>query len=71
MINYKVTKWFVIIATALIVLFDIVLAVWGDATISKFLLDVVRNQPAWSVAIGVLFGHLFWPQIRSPKDPRS
>lgn len=38
----------------------------GDATISKILLNAAKKYPivavAFGIAIGVLLGHLFWPQ---------
>lgn len=38
----------------------------NDATISKLLLNAAKKYPivavAFGIAIGVLLGHLFWPQ---------
>lgn len=54
-----------LVATALgLAIYDIV-AVWrggGRATISSVLLASAHSYPIIVLAIGVLLGHLFWPQ---------
>jgi len=71
--KYRIITFIVLaFAGALVVGWDIVLAVKhrdGAETISTLTLNAVRGQP-WAmiilvIAIGVLLGHLLWPQLRS------
>jgi hypothetical protein len=39
------------------------LLMWGsDYTFSTIILDLATRQPIVSLSLGVVLGHLFWPQ---------
>lgn len=60
----RITKVVMIATAALIILWDIYVAVEptpGD-TISEVLLGWAMQHPIIPFAIGVVCGHLFWPQ---------
>lgn len=60
----KFTKWFIGIVFALIVIVDVLLLVIGgvDSTISRVLIGWSVQLMILPFAVGVLCGHLFWPQ---------
>lgn len=53
-----------IAAVALWDLFFVVLVDRSDCTVSHFLSDWVAKWPMFGVTIGIVLGHLFWPQHR-------
>lgn len=58
------TFWIVCAAIVLLIAWDVYVAandVKGD-TISELMLAFARKHPILPFALGVLFGHLFWPQ---------
>jgi NAD kinase len=59
----KLTIAFMIIITAIIIVFDIYVAVVGGDgdTISAVLLTYSKEYPVISFAIGFICGHIFWP----------
>lgn len=58
------TAWILLAVVALLIGWDIFAAVrWGASqTISFDLLTAARQRPIIATAIGVVIGHLFWPQ---------
>jgi hypothetical protein len=57
--------WTIILSTsALLILYDFwVFATYGvDQTISRVTLYKARLHPIIPFALGLLFGHIFWPQ---------
>jgi hypothetical protein len=58
------TTWFLTAAVFVFVVYDIFAAIhWGaGATISRDILQIADTHPILPFAIGVLMGHLFWPQ---------
>ena len=59
----KATKWFMLVATVLIIAYDIVVATnsgKGD-TISEISLKWAWDWPILALSWGVVVGHLFWP----------
>lgn len=58
------TKLFILITLGVIILFDIVaICTWGvDATISRIVLAWAQAFPLLPLGVGILIGHLFWPQ---------
>ena len=60
----NLTAWLLIAVTVLLVGWDIYAAFkWGyDGTISRDILTASKNHPVIAFAIGVIAGHLFWPQ---------
>jgi len=60
----KITQVVVLGAVLAIVLYDIAAySLWGvSATVSRVTLGWASGLPIISLAIGVVIGHLFWPQ---------
>jgi hypothetical protein len=58
------TTWFLTAAVVVFIVYDIFAAIhWGaDGTISRDILQIAYIHPILPFAIGVLMGHLFWPQ---------
>ncbi len=55
----------ILVATALLLIaWDVYayLAAGSEATISRVTLGFARQHPVLPFAVGVLMGHLFWPQ---------
>lgn len=69
MTGRKLSQFFVLGVTALVIIYDIVIyAVGGvDATISRLLLGWATDIPIIVLIPGVLIGHWFWPQPRPKK----
>ena len=66
----KATKTLIPVLVALAIVYDII-AYWCGgvgATISRATLAWARNWPIIPLSVGVLCGHLFWPQ---PKEPEK
>lgn len=59
----KITGWFIIVVTAVIICYDIVIAMFGGpgGTISEVFLRFAWRHPFAPFAWGVLAGHLTWP----------
>ncbi|HLN30498.1 MAG TPA: hypothetical protein VK395_22330 [Gemmataceae bacterium] len=63
--------WLVILSfTVVMIAYDVLAyALWGvDATISRRVLFASQGTPLIAFAVGVLCGHLFWPQRPSSKE---
>lgn len=56
----------IILALVLIVvgLYDLIAVLWfgQPATVSAVVLQIAKRHPILPLAVGVLIGHLFWPQ---------
>lgn len=59
----KITGWFIIVVTAVIICYDIVIAIFGGpgGTISEVFLRFAWQHPFVPFTWGVLAGHLTWP----------
>lgn len=67
----KYTQGFVVCLILLIAVYDVIaLFVWGvDATISRVIgITASFDAPTIPFGIGVVMGHLFWPQWRQKDD---
>lgn len=69
--NKKITIVALLACVALLVVWDIHVAVseadkapGEGATISEVTLGFAKRHPVLPFAVGVICGHLFWPQIR-------
>jgi uncharacterized membrane protein YuzA (DUF378 family) len=62
----RITRWLLVGVTAALIVWDIVAVVFGggSATISDVVLDTAKVYPILPFALGVVCGHLFWPQER-------
>jgi hypothetical protein len=60
----RFTSWSIVAATAALIGWDIVVATNNETgdTISEVLLDASRKRPIIAAALGIVIGHLFWPQ---------
>jgi uncharacterized membrane protein YedE/YeeE len=57
--------WFFVTAFALVGAVDIYLVLCGRSpTVSRTILDLASDYPIIPFAVGVLAGHLLWPQWR-------
>lgn len=67
------TAVFVLTITVASILFDAVMYWRGgwEATISYLALSKSRRYPIIPFALGVLVGHLFWPQPEPPENARD
>lgn len=64
------TKAFMVIGVLLIAVYDMIaLFTWGvDATISRVVgVNASFDAPTIPFGVGVVMGHLFWPQPRKKK----
>jgi hypothetical protein len=64
------TQTILLVVAALLGIYDVwVIAASGyDASVSVIIVDWSRQLPILPFAIGVLAGHLFWPQIDKEKS---
>jgi hypothetical protein len=67
----SLSRWVIIVATATLLGYDVVIAVvaGAQATLSRIILTAAAANPAIAFAAGFLCGHLFWPQ--PPPNPES
>jgi len=58
----NITKWFTIISTAIILIYDFIIWCMADtpATISAYIWELSDKSPVMPFAWGFLMGHLFW-----------
>jgi hypothetical protein len=65
-----ITKAVVLTSLAILIVYDIAIyAAYGaGATISRVTLSWSQDIPIILVGVGVLIGHLFWPQPRPKKE---
>lgn len=58
------SAWFLVCLTFAVICFDLLVGFrWGaDSTISRQMLVVAKQYPILAVGVGVLMGHVFWPQ---------
>lgn len=63
MLEYRTTCGFIVVAVILIVVFDIIaLMLWGEnGSLSRVMLAIARQWPIAPFALGVIVGHIFWP----------
>ena len=70
MTTKRITALLLILCCSLLVIWDVFVA-WnplpGD-TISEMVLAFVMKNPTVSFFVGVVCGHLFWPQYPNLKD---
>jgi len=66
----KITKWFCWGAFAVIIAYDVWVAVHHGLTISAALKQTNHEYPVLGFGWGVLSGHLFWPQYVSVVDSK-
>ena len=59
-----ITTAFIIGVTVMAIAYDVVADLEGGvtATISRVLRAAAMDNPIIAVAVGILIGHLFWPQ---------
>lgn len=58
-----VTVWVLVALAVLVVVADTILVQHGQgASLSGTLLELAQKYPILPFALGVLIGHLFWPQ---------
>lgn len=52
-------------------IWDVLTLVWGEeeATVSYTVLALARAHPIVPLLVGILVGHLFWPQLPPPPPP--
>jgi len=60
----RLTQIIIIAATMLVIVYDVIaVSAWGvDATVSRVTLSWAKSNPILPFAVGVVCGHLFWPQ---------
>lgn len=58
------TAWFMVIFTMIVILFDLYVGTekGAEMTISRQLLVIGTHYPVLVFIMGLLFGHIFWPQ---------
>jgi hypothetical protein len=68
-----ITKLIVLATVALLIIYDIAAyaASGVGATISRVTLSWSQDIPIVLIGIGVLIGHLFWPQPRPKKEEKN
>lgn len=67
MLHWKTMTAIVLVATAVVLVsYDVAAEVKGGnaATISQVLYHFAQSEPILAVALGILVGHLFWPQAK-------
>ena len=71
MLNQDATIWFLLGATVLAAAWNTAVIQWQNpgASISDTLLMVAQKWPVLPLMIGVLIGHVFWPQYRNNGPP--
>jgi uncharacterized membrane protein len=62
MTTKQITYWTTLLVLALVVFVDVYMAVHGRQLISGVMLESARKHPIIGVLVGILIGHLFWPQ---------
>jgi hypothetical protein len=60
-------RWSVILLASTLILvgvYDLIAALFlpPQSTVSVVILDLARKHPILGVAVGIVIGHLFWPQ---------
>lgn len=67
MTGKALTKLIVLAVIAILIVYDIAIYAFSgvDATISRVALSWSQDIPIVLIGIGVLLGHLFWPQLSS------
>ena len=70
MTTRQLTGVLLIITTVAVIAYDVAIyfVAGGDATISDIVLEYSWRHPVLPFAIGVLCGHLLWPQYVKVKD---
>jgi uncharacterized membrane protein len=62
MTTKQITGWATIAVLILVLFVDIYMALHGKELISHVMLEAARKHPIIGVLVGILIGHLFWPQ---------
>lgn len=60
----NLTAWVLVAVVALLIVWDVFAQLrWGyTGTISYDILTASKNHPLIPLSIGIVMGHLFWPQ---------
>jgi hypothetical protein len=72
--DWKLLTAFVLAGTVVVlVVYDVLAEVYGGdrTTISRVVYNFARAEPVAAFALGVLVGHLFWPQAKGRQDGPS
>lgn len=57
------TVWILLIVTSLLIAWDFYARHFNGGTISEVALTWARSHPVVPFLVGVVCGHLFWPQL--------
>lgn len=62
--NPKITRFILLVVVIALIVFDIFVAADSTTgnTISEVTLSIARKHPVLPFCIGIVCGHLFWPQ---------
>lgn len=60
------TAGVLIAAAVVLIIWDVIVAIRGGntATISQVLYHAAQAEPVIALALGIVLGHLFWPQAK-------
>lgn len=56
------TTWILAVVCIALAIWDLYARKQPEGTISEVLLSSARNSPLLPLFVGILLGHLFWPQ---------
>lgn len=62
------TTWILVLVSALLIAWDLYARQYDSGTISEVTLTWVRAHPILPFALGILGGHLCWPQLEKSDD---
>lgn len=62
------TSWVILLIAALLIVWDVYARQYDSGTISEVVLSWARSHPIVPFALGVIGGHLFWPQLEKSED---
>lgn len=62
MTTKQITGWTTLAVLLLVVVVDVYMGMHGKELISHVMLQAARKHPILAVLVGILIGHLFWPQ---------
>ena len=58
----QITGWATLVILLFVLIVDVYMAVNGKPLISEVMLAAAKKHPVIGVLVGILIGHLFWPQ---------
>jgi len=65
----SVTRIILLFVVIALVIFDIYAAIKGvNNTISAVTLNIAMRHPVLPLIVGIIVGHLFWPQIKDKEE---